>query len=122
MLESDATDLPFEDDSFDAACISFALHEKPEDTAMGILAEARRTVRHGGTILVLDYVAQRPGTAPWSSLIIRTVERMAGKRHHACFQRYMNKGGTEAMLARAELSARCVKTSFGGWAGIYAAD
>ncbi len=51
----DGTDLPFPDSSFDAATISFAIHDVPGRIAVRILREARRVTRAGGNILIVDY-------------------------------------------------------------------
>lgn len=52
---ADATDLPFDDASFDAACVSFALHEMPPTIREKTLREMTRVVRRGGRIIVVDY-------------------------------------------------------------------
>ncbi|MEN8250208.1 MAG: methyltransferase domain-containing protein [Bacteroidota bacterium] len=55
FLHGDATDLPFEDNDFDAATISFAMHDVPDDIGVKILKEARRVVKEDGFIFILDY-------------------------------------------------------------------
>lgn len=50
---ADATDLPFEDDSFDAATVSFGIRNVVDPVAG--LAEMRRVVRPGGRVLVLEF-------------------------------------------------------------------
>jgi SAM-dependent methyltransferase len=52
---ADATALPFEDQSFDAACISFGLHEMPPSIRKRVVHEMVRVTKVGGTILVVDY-------------------------------------------------------------------
>ena len=47
----DATDLPFEDDSFDVVTISLALHDMPEDVELQALSEMRRVARRRVVIL-----------------------------------------------------------------------
>ena len=55
FMHGDGTALPFEDDSFDAATISFAMHDVPPEIGVGILREARRVVRPKGRIHIIDY-------------------------------------------------------------------
>jgi demethylmenaquinone methyltransferase/2-methoxy-6-polyprenyl-1,4-benzoquinol methylase len=57
----DATDLPFDRNSFDAATLSFAMHDVPQRICLGILREARRVLRADGMLVILDYqeVAER---------------------------------------------------------------
>ncbi|MDO5441191.1 MAG: bifunctional demethylmenaquinone methyltransferase/2-methoxy-6-polyprenyl-1,4-benzoquinol methylase UbiE [Bacillota bacterium] len=51
-LEGNAMQLPFEDNSFDAACISFGLRNTPDYEA--VLKEMKRVVKTGGIIACLD--------------------------------------------------------------------
>ncbi|MCL5960205.1 MAG: methyltransferase domain-containing protein [Chloroflexi bacterium] len=52
---ADATDLPFEDASFDLTCISFALHDMPLSIRQKVLKEMVRVTKPKGTILIVDY-------------------------------------------------------------------
>ncbi|MBG0790203.1 MAG: class I SAM-dependent methyltransferase [Desulfovibrionaceae bacterium] len=117
FIRADAAALPLRDHVFDGATISFALHEKPLDTALAILSEARRIVRPGGLVVVADYRADGQGW--WAGSAIRLIERMAGRDHHAYFRRYMDKGGTDGILGSAGLPGRCERIFLGGWAGVY---
>ena len=54
-VEADASALPFEDDRFDVASVSFALHEMPANLATRVLREMGRVVRRAGRIVVVDY-------------------------------------------------------------------
>ena len=49
--------LPFPDDSFDVVCFFNSLHHVPADLMAKALGEARRVVRPGGLIYVLEPVA-----------------------------------------------------------------
>jgi demethylmenaquinone methyltransferase/2-methoxy-6-polyprenyl-1,4-benzoquinol methylase len=60
FLEADATALPFEDASFDATCVSFALHEMPSSIRERVIREMARVTRPSGTFIVVDY-ALPPG-------------------------------------------------------------
>ena len=49
---ADATKLPFDDNSFDVSCISFALHDMPHEIRHEVLDEMRRVSRR---VVVVDY-------------------------------------------------------------------
>ena len=53
--QADSGQLPFEDLSFYAACISFALHEMPASVRGRVLAEMVRVTRPGSPIIIVDY-------------------------------------------------------------------
>ncbi|MBI4187776.1 MAG: methyltransferase domain-containing protein, partial [Chloroflexi bacterium] len=52
---ADATNLPFEVNTFDVACVSFALHEMPLTVREKTLQEMVRVTRPEGTIVIVDY-------------------------------------------------------------------
>jgi len=52
---ADATNLPFEDESFDVSCVSFALHDMPLTIREKALKEMVRVTRLKGTIVIVDY-------------------------------------------------------------------
>ena len=117
FIRADAATLPLRNNSFEGATISFALHEKSLVTAQAILSEALRIVRPGGLLVIADY--RTPGNGWLTGSIIALVERMAGRDHHAHFERYMDAGGTDAILDSIGLPNRCDQTYFQGWAGVY---
>ena len=53
--QADAAELPFEKDSFDASCVSFALHEMPSSVRERVVREMARVTKPGGSITVVDY-------------------------------------------------------------------
>lgn len=118
-IRADASALPLPDNGFDAATISFALHEKSGPTARAILAEARRVVRKGGQILVADYQWPAPGRGFFAGRAINLIERLAGQEHHACFRQYMDNGGALPLLSRAGLTGKRVQSFMSGWVGLY---
>ena len=52
---ADATNLIFENDSFDVACVSFALHDMPLNVIRKTLREMVRVTRPNGKIVIIDY-------------------------------------------------------------------
>lgn len=63
--QADARALPFDDASFDVACISFALHEMPRAVRGRVVREMVRVTKPGGTIAVVDYGLPRNALARW---------------------------------------------------------
>lgn len=55
FLNADGTRLPFDSNGFDAATISFAMHDVPTEIGIDILKEAKRVVKKDGFILIVDY-------------------------------------------------------------------
>jgi len=52
---ADATNLPFEDNSFDVISISFALHDMPLSIREKVLKEMVRVTKPQGVIVIVDY-------------------------------------------------------------------
>jgi ubiquinone/menaquinone biosynthesis C-methylase UbiE len=83
----DASDTTFASNSFDAAIISFALHEMHHSTAGKVMEEARRITRTGGKIIITDYLLdQRTGSI--GRLGATFVEWMVGGDHYRNFRFY----------------------------------
>lgn len=62
-LRADATDLPFDDASFDVTTISFALHEMPASVREAVLEQMVRVTKPMGTVVVVDYGLPRRSLA-----------------------------------------------------------
>lgn len=103
FVRGDAARLPFADDSFDAAVISFALHEKEVSLCNGILREAKRVVRQPVRLIVADFLVPLGLTARAVGRWVRLVERGAGKEHYASFLAFMKRGGLTAVLLQQDL-------------------
>src|SRR3972149_8548562 len=56
---TDATNLPFEDYSFDVASVSFALHDMPLTIREKVLKEMVRVTKPEGMIVIVDYALPR---------------------------------------------------------------
>lgn len=52
---ADATQLRFEENSFDVSCISFALHDMPPNVREKALQEMVRVTRPNGIVVIVDY-------------------------------------------------------------------
>ncbi len=92
VLQADACDLPFDDDTFDRALALLVLHFVPE--AGKAVAEMRRVVRAGGVVgaVVWDHLGGMPGMR----MIVDTVGALSDEgrqlRSRYCFQPMMQPG------------------------------
>ena len=59
FLHTDATRLPFDDHTFDAASISLGLHDMPYEIDLLVLKEMKRVIKDNGDILIVDYMEPR---------------------------------------------------------------
>lgn len=82
--EADAAALPFDDESFDASCISFALHEMPASIRGRVVQEMARVTRSGGSVTVVDYGLPRGRVA---GAIAFHLIRLYEGTHYATFMR-----------------------------------
>ena len=104
----DSTLLGFKNNAFDAAIISFALHEKSYNTRHLIAREAKKIVKNDGTILIADYIVSRKSGKPdWKTNV---VEFLAGKEHYRCFTDFCARGGLLGLLELFNLPGKLVKT------------
>jgi ubiquinone/menaquinone biosynthesis C-methylase UbiE len=99
---ADACYLPFKDNSFDCASISFALHEKERAARDKIISEMKRVVRKGGALIFLDFQVPVPNTI--FPRLVKVIEFLAGRNHHRCFRDYLAQGGLDVLLARNQLA------------------
>lgn len=95
---ADAGSLPFRTSSFRCVILSFSLHEKPPGFRLDILKEAQRVVRRGGRLIFLDY--EQPWNLPshLGSILIWTIEALAGGDHFRFFRDFMAGGGLRQYL------------------------
>ena len=106
VREGSGADIPFPDDTFDLATISFVLHEVPSGDREMILGEMRRVVRPDGGILVIDF---RPGPFPglkgfFERALIVVIEVGAGRDHWRNHRDFLRRGGVRALASRYGLS------------------
>jgi demethylmenaquinone methyltransferase/2-methoxy-6-polyprenyl-1,4-benzoquinol methylase len=114
----DAAHTSFPDASFDAAAITFALHEKEAESARAILREMLRLVPSGGELLVADYHFGEGGSRAIARLI-EVIERIAGGEHYRNFRSYRSAGGIAPLLADLPLQQLKSETLGGKTVGIW---
>jgi ubiquinone/menaquinone biosynthesis C-methylase UbiE len=79
VISARAQALPFPDENFDAAVAAFVLCSV-EDQG-NVLAEARRVLRPGGKLILLEHVRGIGGIARWQNRLTPLHRRMAGNCH-----------------------------------------
>ncbi|WP_419786271.1 class I SAM-dependent methyltransferase [Pseudodesulfovibrio sp.] len=121
VVRGDGVSLPFASGRFGAVTICFALHEKPAFVREGLLAEAARVLRPGGSLLVADYRVGRCLGERLMGVGAAMVERLAGREHYRLFREYRQRGGSRAELERAGFMVRRTALSLGGTVGVYLA-
>ncbi len=94
-LKMDASETAFHNQEFDAAIMSFSLHEMPAETARKIFDESRRIVKPGGLLIVVDYSFDKH-TQPLGRFAARAVEKFVGGDHYRNFKYFM----AEDLLAK----------------------
>jgi ubiquinone/menaquinone biosynthesis C-methylase UbiE len=93
---ADATKLPFDNNCFDYASVSFGLHDKERLTRYRVVAEMMRIVKQDGSLIFIDYAVPLVKSI-WGGLS-RTVEFLVGGEHYKGFQDYLTSNGLEDIL------------------------
>lgn len=84
--QADGTDLPFKDDTFDAASISLGLHDMPYKIGVKVLKEIKRVTKTGGEILIVDY------TEPRKHIVARFTHRLIKLYETPMYLPFMERG------------------------------
>ncbi len=98
---ADAQNLPFEDNFFDHASVSFGLHEKERKARNKIISEMKRVIKERGNLIFIDF--QIPLPRGIYSFFIKTIEYFAGKDHYEYFKDYLKQGGLNEILRENQL-------------------
>ncbi|GAH61014.1 unnamed protein product, partial [marine sediment metagenome] len=98
---ADAKSLPFKDNSFDYASLSFALHEKERTARDKIISEMKRVVKKEGNLIFIDFQVPLPKNL--YSYFIKAVEYLAGRDHFRSFKDYIKQGGLDGILKKNQL-------------------
>ncbi|MGD9679016.1 MAG: class I SAM-dependent methyltransferase [Vulcanibacillus sp.] len=97
IYNEDATKTSFEDERFDIAIISFAIHEKDRDTQERFLEEAYRILKKDGMLLIVDYDYDK-STSKIVSGFITIIERIAGEEHYKNYRNYILNNGLLSLI------------------------
>ena len=98
FFQADGRDLPFRNGQFDLALISMAIHEMEPEGRIPTLREMMRILREDGILLIMDFDFQLETDRSLAALVIRSIERIAGKEHHRNFRDFMAAGGIPRLL------------------------
>lgn len=75
FILADATQIPFDTNTFDGASISLGLHDMPYEIRLQVLKEMKRVVKPNGPIMIIDYLEPQHTTfAHALHLIVRNLE------------------------------------------------
>ncbi len=99
---ADAQNLPFKDNFFDYASISFALHENERTAIDRIISEMKRIVKKSGALILMDFRVPLPKGL--FLYFINAIEFMVGRNNYRCYKDYMKQGGLDGILKRNQLS------------------
>lgn len=115
LVRGDATVLPFRNRVFDAAVLSFALHEKPLATAHAILREAGRMADR---VIAVDYTMAERNLELGGTLLMRLPEMLVGGAHYRNYTEWMRTGALQGAVAQSGFSIVHQKRLFWGGAAI----
>lgn len=96
----------FEDQGFDSAILSLALHEMPRASGIRVLKEAARVARE---IIIIDYVVPLPTHT--QGLVFRYLEVIAGLNHLKGFLDYSQHRGLNTLVEDADLVVKSDTTA-----------
>ena len=89
----------FEDNQFDIAVITMALHQFPPENHAAILSEMKRVAQQ---IIIVDYAVPLPqNITGWGS---RIAEFFAGHEHHRNFRQFYQLGGLKNIVTTNHLT------------------
>lgn len=116
FIEQSATTMDLPPQSFDAALLSFSLHEKNSTDRDMILKKSWELVREEGHLIIADY-CQPPSSIRgyvFAKLCIPAIERAAGRKHYHNYSHWMQRGGLDYYIDTLEGRKDIISHHFGG--------
>lgn len=106
FIQCSATEIPYEDSSFDCASSGYAFHEISEELRAGFLAEMIRVTKPGGSLVFVDFACiESGGFKPYYyHAIFHSIERVAGGDHYRHYRNWMKAGGLKGFLEKNRLT------------------
>ena len=98
---ADASNLPFQDNLFDFATISLALHAMERTVRDRVISEMKRVVKKKGTLIFADF--QVPLPQNFFRHLAKAIEFMVGGEHYRNFKDFVRQGGLDELLRRNQL-------------------
>lgn len=114
-IKKDASKTDYADNEFDAAILSFILHETTPQIARKIANEASRIVKNNGFIFITDYVFDK-NTFTIAKMVSQLIERLIGGQHFMNFKNYYKNNLLEnytsnlTLLAEQKFALGAVRT------------
>ncbi len=113
---SDASAMPYEDESFDLVIAMLALHEMNPPTRSSVIREMKRALKKRGRILLIDF---HPGPIHsfrgWlTRLIILLSEVAAGREHFRNYRQFMAIKGLPTLITEHTLVVKQQRIVSGG--------
>ena len=112
----DASEMPYEDRSFDLVVAMLALHEMNQTTRASVIREMKRVVKQGGRILLIDFHPGpiRPFQGWFTKLIITLSEIAAGRDHFRNYRHFMSIKGLPPLITEHHLLIEKQRVVSGG--------
>ena len=98
---ADVQNLPFEDNFFDYASISLALHEIKGTVADKVVSEMKRVVKREGALIFIDFQVPLPKSI--YTYLTKALEFIAGEDHRRNLKDYIRRGGLDGTLKKNQL-------------------
>ncbi len=102
FVKADAANIPFPDNFFDIASVSLGLHEMEREERYKAVAEMKRVTKKEGILIFIDFISPLPKNL--LSVILTTVEYLAGRQNYECFKQYLKGGGLPTIMEKHRLS------------------
>jgi ubiquinone/menaquinone biosynthesis C-methylase UbiE len=112
----DASNMPYDDRSFDLVVCMLTLHEMRPTTRSSTMEEMKRVVRNQGRMLLIDYhPGPIRGLSGWrTKAIILLAEVGAGRRHFSNYRHFLRNQALPALVAEHGLAVEVERIVGGG--------
>jgi len=121
LRRASATEMPFEDASFDLVMAMLVLHEMDQEVRVRTIGEMKRVLKKDGRILLIDF-----HTGPYrfikgwiAKAVIVFSEISAGRRHFRNYRHFMAVKGLPDLIQASDLAVEAVKIVGGGGLVLY---
>lgn len=121
LQNCDATELPYQDGTFDLVHSSLFLHQLRPEVRTAALAEAVRVMRSDGHLLLIDFHPGGENTFKGKStkFLISSVEFLAGWEHFRNSREFLSRGGIPKLAKKQHLRVRKAFIVGNGNLGVY---
>ncbi|MDG6228712.1 MAG: methyltransferase domain-containing protein [Candidatus Thermoplasmatota archaeon] len=99
----DITKKSFSTEPFDCAIISLVLHPNNQKTIRKIIQEAKRIVKKGGILILVDYDYGQHIKGRIAQRFIQLIESFANQSHRSHYFEFMQRGALPAIISKENL-------------------